>query len=65
MKFLKLIGIVIVIIVGFFIIQTYHFSYTVDTWDGWCSQILGENLYKKYNTFGISFDDNGIRVDFF
>lgn len=65
MKFLKSIGIVaVVIVVGFFIIRTYHFSYTVNTWDGWCSQILGEDLYEKYNTFGIGFDDNGIRADF-
>ncbi len=65
MKFLKSVGIAaIIIIVGFFFIRTYHFSYTVDTWDGWCSKILGEDLYEKYNTFGIGFDDNGIRADF-
>ncbi len=65
MKFLKSLGIVaVVIVVGFFIIRTYHFSYTVNTWDGWCSQMLGEDLYEKYNTFAISFDDNGIRADF-
>jgi len=65
MKFLKTTGIVaIVIIIGFFVIRTYHFSYTVNTWDGWCSQITGEDLFEKYNTFAISFDHNGIRADF-
>lgn len=63
MKFKKSIGIAAVV-VGFLIIRIYPFSYTVNTWDGWCSQILGEDLYQKYNTLGIDFDDNGIRADF-
>lgn len=39
-------------------------SHTVSTWEDWCSQLLGEDLYKKYDTFTIRFDDEAIRADF-
>ena len=39
-------------------------SHTVSTWEDWCSQLLGEDLHKKYNAFAIRFDDEAIRADF-
>lgn len=60
-------SVLILILIIFAIViasRFYNFSYTVNTWDGWCSQLLGEDLYDKYNTFSISFDHEAIRDDF-
>src|SRR5437773_2759657 len=39
-------------------------GYTVSKWDGWCSQLRGEDLYAKYHTGILSFDHTAIRTDF-
>ena len=39
-------------------------SYNVTTWEEWCSQLLGEDLNKKYNSPGVTFDGDAIREDF-
>lgn len=33
---------------------------TIDTWEGWCTQLLG----KDHDAFWIGFDDKAIRADF-
>lgn len=65
MKFLKFFLITTAVIVLAFIVpKFFHFTYTVNTWDGWSSQLLGEDLSKKYNAFAVGFDHNAIRSDF-
>lgn len=57
----------ILIVLGFLVflfLNNCRTSYTVDSWEGWCSQIQGEDLFEKYNTFSIGFNDTAIREDF-
>jgi len=61
MKFLKLSLVIVgLVVLAFVASRFYHFNYTVNTWDDWCSQILEEDLYA----FAIRFDDAAIRADF-
>jgi len=66
-EIVKVKNIKILVIIGFLVYLVLiccRLSHTVDTWEGWCSQLLGEDLYEKYNTFVIGFDDAAIRDDF-
>jgi len=66
-EIVKVKNIKILVIIGFLAhlaLISCRLSYTVDSWEGWCSQLLGEDLYEKYNTFAISFNHMAIRDDF-
>jgi hypothetical protein len=66
MKIIKaLLAISIAIIVLYFgFYKQYIVGHTVDNFDGWCSQLLGEDLYRKYNTSAIGYNHSSIREDF-